>query len=173
MIERSGIRCGGRPVLTARRAIAAAIMVVSGAAASGCEDVGVQLQACKRPATDAPLAYQGGNVEEGVYMTAPWDGELLNFHGGAYYRIYHQLPSTPRWFQFYLSFERSGAGGGALSLAPPAGNQLEVKAVDDESIVVMNATCTDYWLLAVAGGASAAGGAGGAGGFGGGVGGGP
>jgi hypothetical protein len=80
-------------------------------------------------------------------MSSDWDGELLDFAGGAYYEIHHSLGEMPREFQFYLSFERDGLGSG--SLTESAGNQAEVKAIDEESITVVNGSCAAYWMLAV------------------------
>jgi hypothetical protein len=123
--------------------------VLTSLALVGCADVGAQIEACARPATDEPTLYTGGNVEGGVYRTSPWDGELLFFPGGAWYQIEHRLGEVPDWFQFYLSFERDGLGSG--SLAQAAGNQVEVKAIDNRTIEVLNGSCVDYWLLGVVG----------------------
>jgi hypothetical protein len=130
--------------------------------AAGCENLGIGPEICARPESAEPTPYKGGSVENGVYMSAilgEQPEELLHFPGGAYYNIYHQLEEegpdgepmavVPRWFQFYLSFERYGTRGS--SLAPAAGNQAEVKAVNDQYITVLNATCSDYWLLVMAG----------------------
>lgn len=132
-----------------RRLAAALAGGIAALALLGCADVGAGLQACARPATEAPRAYTGGTVEDGVYMTSPWHGELLSFTGGAWYEIHHELGEVPQWFQFYLSFERDGLGSG--SVAHAAGNQVEVKAIDDQTLTVLNGTCVDYWLLGVVG----------------------
>jgi hypothetical protein len=115
---------------------------------TGCEDMGAGVVACDRPATPEPLPYHGGTVEDGVYMSSPWDGELLFFPGGAWYDVYHQLGEVPQLLQFYLSFERNGVAEG--SLAPASGNQVEIKAISDESVTVLNGSCVDYWLVVVA-----------------------
>ncbi|MSP26834.1 MAG: hypothetical protein EXR75_17175 [Myxococcales bacterium] len=104
---------------------------------------------CERPATEEPVSYAGGSIEDGVYMSSDWSGELLQFDGGAYYEFHHGLGERPRWWTFYLSFERDGLGSGTLAAA--AGNQAEVRALDAETITVVNASCADYWLLAVVG----------------------
>lgn len=116
---------------------------------AGCADVGAEIQACARPASEEPRLYTGGSVEDGVYMTSDWYGELLYFPGGAWYEIHHQLGEVPRWFEFYLSFERDGLG--SASLAQASGNQAEIKEIDAESITVLNGSCADYWLLGVVG----------------------
>ncbi|MFP6686276.1 MAG: hypothetical protein VB934_16275 [Polyangiaceae bacterium] len=110
---------------------------------------------CARPATPDPIDYREGGTENDVYMSADWDGDLLFFSGGAHYRLFHQLGERPRWWQAYLSFERSGLGEASVALA--AGNQVELKAIDHESLTVLNGSCADYWLLVVAGGTASAG----------------
>jgi hypothetical protein len=82
-------------------------------------------------------------------MSSPWDGELLYFPGGMRYDIQHELDVEPRWWQLYLSFDRYGAKTGTLAHA--AGNQAEVRDVDNKSLLVVNGSCVEYWLLVVAG----------------------
>jgi len=117
------------------------------ASLSGCSEIGPET--CSRPETELPKTFSGGSVESGVYMSSAWDGELLDFPGGAYYRLEHKLGAVPRWWMFYLSFELDGLGSG--SLAQAAGNQVEVKGISDEAITVVNGSCAAYFLLAVAG----------------------
>ncbi len=108
---------------------------------------------CPRPESEDPTPYRGGAIQNGVYATSDWYGDLLHFPGGAYYKIYHDLyvgpppqsERTPDWFMFYVSFERDGLTSG--SLAQAGGNQVEVKAIDHESITIVNGTCAEYWLL--------------------------
>jgi hypothetical protein len=107
---------------------------------------------CARPATAEAVAYRGGGVEADVYMSADWEGDLLFFPGGAYYEIYHGLGEKPRWWQAYLSFERDGLTSASVALA--AGNQAELKAIDNQSLTLLNGSCADYWLLVAAGGAA-------------------
>lgn len=106
-------------------------------------------ETCDRPESAEPIDYRGGTVQDGVYMSADWYGELLAFPGGAYYRIHHELGEVPRWVEPLLSFERDGLGSG--SVAPAAGNQVEIKAIDAETVTLVNGTCTDYYLLLIAG----------------------
>jgi len=116
----------------------------------GCSNFDNGPAICSRPATEKPLPYAGGTVEGDWYMSADWDGEWLAFPGGAYYEIDHGLGVMPRVLMFYLSFERFGLPDGrSFSLA--AGNEVQVEAVSEESVVVMNGTCSDFWLLAVIG----------------------
>ncbi len=123
------------------------ILIIWALALGGCSEIGPET--CRRPETEIPKAFSGGSVEGGVYMSSAWDGELLHFPGGAYYRIEHQLGELPRWWMFYLSFEQDGVA--SASLAQAAGNQVEVKGIDDEAITVINGSCAEYFLLAVAG----------------------
>ncbi len=116
---------------------------------TGCVAPPIGTELCRRPETDEPIDYVGGDVENGVYRSADPYGELLHFPGGAFYRLHHELGEQPRWWQFYVSFERNGLTDGSVALA--AGNQAELKAIDDETITVVNASCAEYWLLAVAG----------------------
>ncbi|MBI4700081.1 MAG: hypothetical protein HY744_02765 [Deltaproteobacteria bacterium] len=116
------------------------------AALAGCGGEGPLPQICSRPESADPTAFKGGKVQGCVYQSAPWDGELLHFPGGAYYQIFHQLGVVPSWWLFYLSFERDGVTSGSISQA--AGNEVEVKAIDAESITVLNGTCAEYWMLA-------------------------
>ena len=115
----------------------------------GCDEGNGAPVICDRPATDRPVDFRGGTVEDGVYRSSDWDGDLLAFPGGAYYRIHHQLGEVPSFIELFVSFERRGVAEG--SIAPASGNQAELKAIDVEALTVLNGTCTDYWLLVVAG----------------------
>lgn len=98
---------------------------------------------------NTPIRYSGGTLENGVYMSSAWDEELLYFPGGMRYLIEHQLGDIPRYWQFYLSFDREGVKTGVVGLA--AGNQAELRGIDEETLTVVNGSCVDYWLLVVAG----------------------
>ena len=132
-------RHGARPL---RGALLTALLL----APSGCSEIGPET--CRRPESEEPTPYNGGSVVEGVYMTSPWDSDLLPFPGGAYYEIHHQLGATPQLVQIYLSFGEDGLADG--SIAQAAGNQAEIKAIDDEKIVILNGSCAEYYLLLVA-----------------------
>jgi hypothetical protein len=130
-----------------RLALAAAITLA--AASTGCETFSPR--ACDRSDEGNPtVRYTGGTVEDGVYMSSPWDGELLYFPGGMRYDLVHELGARPRWWAGYLSFDRYGTSDGGV-LAEPAGNQLVVAEVDDTVLRVVNDSCVDYWLLVAAG----------------------
>ncbi len=107
---------------------------------------------CDRSEGEQPQEFTEARPQEGVYATSAPDGELLYFPGGTGYALRHHLGAQPQWFQIYLSFERYGTRDGG-SLAQAAGNQAEVTCVDDEHLVVINRSCSDYWLRVVAGGA--------------------
>jgi hypothetical protein len=160
------------------RVLPLAVLLLA-AGSAGCETFGPHT--CDPSAGANPtVTYNGGTVVNGVYMsstppdggTAPdggtptaWNGELLNFQGGAHYQLLHHLGSTPTWWYAYLSFDRCGvdwsfsdsaarcepADGGGGMLSTTAGNQVLVLGVDDKSITVANDSCVDYWLLVVAG----------------------
>jgi hypothetical protein len=127
------------------------VMVLVGVASVGCETV--QSATCDPSAAANPeQTFKGGQPLDGVYMSSPWDGELLSFRGGMHYALEHQLKCPPTWVQTYLSFDRSGTRDGG-TLAQSAGNQVVILGVDCNVIHVANDSCVDYWLLAVAGGA--------------------
>jgi hypothetical protein len=127
------------------------VIVLLGAASVGCETV--QSATCDPSAAKNPeQTFKGGQPLDEVYMSSPWDGELLNFQGGAHYALEHQLKCPPTWVQTYLSFDRYGTRD-AGSLAQSAGNQVVILGVDCHDIHVANDSCVDYWLLVVAGGA--------------------
>lgn len=125
-----------------------AILAASGCL-TGCFAPPIGTETCRRPETDEPIDIAGGDVKNGVYMSADWHGELLNFPGGAHYRFRHQLGEEPRWWQVQLSFERDGLTSGSLAAA--AGNQAQLQAIDDETITILNGSCVRYWMLLTAG----------------------
>jgi hypothetical protein len=115
----------------------------------GCDVVtSVGPQSCDRdPEDNPPTDYRGGSAEGGIYMSSDWDGELVQFQGGAQIRFFHGLGAEPRSWAAYVSFERYGADG---SMAPAAGNQAELVAIDDQSLTLRNSSCADYFLLVTA-----------------------
>lgn len=118
-------------------------------AALGCGNAGITSSTCDRSEqANPPALYSEGTVENGVYMSSAWDGEFLYFPGGMRYLIEHKLGTEPRFWQFYLSFDREGVKTGVVGLA--AGNQAELRGIDDETLTVVNGSCVDYWLLVVA-----------------------
>ncbi len=90
--------------------------------------------------------FLGGTVENGVYMSSPWNMNLIYFPGGMQVSLAHQLGTTPRSIQIYLAFDESGS-----AIAQAAGNEAEIIAPTDATYVtVENKTCSDYWLLVTA-----------------------
>jgi len=138
------------PLATPCPGLASLALIVLAAATAGCETFAPST--CDR--TDEgnpPVRYTGGSTEGGVYLSSPWDGELLRFPGGTRYELVHGLGATPRWIQPYLSFDRHGTGDDGGSLAPAAGNQVVITGADDTVVRVKNDSCADYWLLVAAG----------------------
>lgn len=80
-------------------------------------------------------------------MTATWTGgDLLHFPGGAFVQIFHGLGVVPSEWNAYLSFERCGGDG---AIAEAAGNQVQLEAMDEQSITLLNGTCVDDFFLLV------------------------
>jgi hypothetical protein len=128
------------------RLIALASVALAAFGALGCDSFPTS---CDRDHADnPPIDYRGGTVENGVYMSSGFKGPLLNFPGGVRYRIFHHLGKTPRFTASYLSFSETGENHGTI--AQSAGNQVETENQDDESVLITNGACADYWLVFVA-----------------------
>lgn len=126
-----------------------AIAIALAAASTGCETF--QPRICDRSEEgNPPVRYTGGAVTDGVYLSSPWDGELLYFPGGMRYDLVHDLGTAPTWIDGYLSFERYGTGDGGI-LGQATGNQFVIVKVDDTIVRVANDSCAPYWLLVTAG----------------------
>ncbi|MDI1429278.1 hypothetical protein [Polyangium sorediatum] len=127
--------------------VAAALALVG---SSGCNAINSIGPNCDRSTeTNTPVRYTEGTVEHGVYMSAPWNGELLWFPAGMRYELEHGLGEVPRFVDIWLSFKKCGTG--ESTIAPAAGNQAELRTVDTNKLVIVNGSCVDYWLLVVAG----------------------
>lgn len=117
---------------------------------AGCNVINSLAPTCDRSAANnEPIEYIEGQTENGVYMSSPWAGELLWFPGGMRYEIPHGLEETPHFVQLWLSFDQCGTQKSTVALA--AGNQAEVRTIDRDKLVIVNGSCSDYWLLVVAG----------------------
>lgn len=134
-------------------ALRAGILICFAGAALGCDQVAnIGPDICDRSESgNPPVVYKGGTVENGIYMSSAWDKDLLYFPGGMRYSIEHKLGDVPRFWQFYLSFDHDGTSTGVVS--PAAGNQAELRGINDTMLEVVNGSCAEYWLLVVAGGA--------------------
>ncbi|HRI68895.1 MAG TPA: hypothetical protein PK156_31915, partial [Polyangium sp.] len=95
------------------------------------------------------VIYSEKKVENGLYMSSPWDGELLWFPGGMRYEIPLQFEETPRFVETWLSFDQCGTKTSTVALA--SGNQAEVREISKDKLVIINGSCSDYWLLVIAG----------------------
>ncbi|WP_437609546.1 hypothetical protein WMF20_00085 [Sorangium sp. So ce834] len=127
-------------------AVGAAAALVAGCAPSRCD---------RSESANPPVEFTEATPAGGIYETSAPDGELLYFPGGMRYALKHGLGARPRWWQVYLSFESDGTRRGG-TLAHAAGNQAEVTCADDEHLIVMNDSCSEYWLRVVVGGADGA-----------------
>ena len=159
-----------------RRASFALIPFVLALSGVGCGYVNeIGPSSCDRSEDSNPaLEYDEGEVVNGVYQSSDpeahaaggaggealtpeeeaqekKEAELLLFEGGMRYEIIHKLGQVPTWFQVYLSFGRYGAYDGENTLALASGNQAEIIDVTDESMTVINGSCSNYYLLVVAG----------------------
>ena len=131
-----------------RWGILAAALALAGS--SGCNAINAIGPNCDRSAdNNPPVRYTEGTVANGVYMSAPWNGELLWFPAGMRYELTHDLGEVPRFVDIWLSFDRCGTK--KSTVAPASGNQAELRTVDAEKLVIVNGSCVDYWLLVVAG----------------------
>jgi hypothetical protein len=117
---------------------------------AGCNVINSIGPNCDRSAANnEPIIYTQGTTENGVYMSSPWAGELLWFPGGMRYEINPGLTETPRFVDLWLSFDHCGTRDSTVALA--AGNQAEVREISKDKLVIVNGSCSDYWLLVVAG----------------------
>jgi hypothetical protein len=123
----------GRTIAASSVAALTVAALTCAAAVSGCDllnEIGPEI--CRRPLSEDPVEFRGGEVVGRTYSTSPWDGggvplggggaapassdeggakplsELLHFPGGAFYRIYHNLGVIPQGVQLYLSFSEYG-----------------------------------------------------------------
>jgi hypothetical protein len=116
---------------------------------AGCETLGST--ACDTSLTaNPPTWFDGGMAQDRVYLSSPWDGELLYFPGGMAYELQHNLGATPRWVSIWVSFSRTGTADGG-TIARASANEAVIRQVDASNIVVHNDGCQDFWLLVAAG----------------------
>lgn len=90
-------------------------------------------------------------------MSSPWNSGWLLFDGGEQYKLVTHLDKTPAWQQLWVSFAENGAtffdegAGGSSTAAQAAGNEAQVESVDETGIQVGNLSCSNYYLLVIAG----------------------
>src|SRR5205814_3879160 len=108
------------------------LAAMAGLVLSACDTV---TTACDRSGgVDGGVLYTEGDASDDVYRSSAWDGELLYFPGGMRYRIEHHLGSIPSSIELYLSFDQYGTRNGAGTLAPAAGDQAQIVAVDKTTL---------------------------------------
>lgn len=126
-------------------------LAVSGLAAALCLAAGAGCSSACDTSDDGnpPERYTGGVVIDGVYRSSPFGGELLHFPGGKRYELVHGLGVCPLTMTAWLSFSASGIGptftGDTLSQC--AGNACEFQSWNEQSVIIKNATCSEFWLL--------------------------
>jgi hypothetical protein len=153
--RRLALRAATNPTLPAfppsRLPVLFIVICSFGLAVAGCDVVtNVGPQTCDFDEDEnPPVTYRGGTVESGVYMSSPWDQGLVYFPGGMQVRLEHGLGRVPRAWAAYVSFDPEGTAGDG-SMAPAAGNQVELMTMDDVALTVRNSTCADYYLLITA-----------------------
>jgi len=118
----------------------------------GCGNSPIGPQICDRPVTEDPIPVHEGERIGNVFQTSGWgsveDGDdFLSFDGGRFYEIHHELGVMPVAVYGYVSFERYGLAEGSVS--ETAGNQMEIKSVDESTVTVLNGSCTEYYLRIV------------------------
>jgi hypothetical protein len=123
-------------------------------ACAGCETFS-PAQTCDMSQQDnPPVTFVGGAALNGVYMSSPWAGTAsdpwLVFPGGMQYTLEHHLGAVPQWQELWVTFSPDGTGGGS-SIAQAAGNEAQIVGVDATAIEVANFSCSEYYLLVVAG----------------------
>jgi hypothetical protein len=139
------------PAVMLARALAVASLPVMLSACGVVDSFGPD--SCDRSPEGNPYRlYVDGTVDDhGVYMSELATGELLDFPGGAHWKLAHHLGEEPTWWTFYLSFERMGLKKDGGAYAQAAGNQAVLYAKDAEHLFVVNDSCSDYYLRVVAG----------------------
>jgi hypothetical protein len=95
-----------------------------------------------------PEVYGAGVARDGEYASSPRQGPLLHFPGGKQYLLVHHLGYAPNQVSVYFAFASLDD-----RMSSCAGNSCEFCA-DDQAIWVKNDTCTEFWILVAASGAS-------------------
>ena len=129
-----------------RRRVVVALLATTLGVLAGCD---VVTGACVDDLSDEqPFEYRAGSTEEGIYRSSSWEPDAwVDFPPGASIRFEHELGTTPAMWQAYVATSREGLGD-RLVLA--SGSEVELVAIDDQAIVVRNATCADFFVVLVA-----------------------
>ena len=88
------------------------------------------------------------DLENLVYVSAPWDGTLDRFDAKDTLTFVHGLGVVPDLVTTYLSFKEEGTGNSEVT--ENAGNQGEIQCVDANAIRIKNSTCADFFIRVVA-----------------------
>ncbi len=123
--------------------IVAAALAASASGTSGCIDAA----SCDR-STEAnlPERYTGGTTVDGVYQSAPWTEDYLDFPGGKRYELVHGLGAVPTSVDVYYAFGPNPGDGGVTQ----CGGSTCLFMPDDQVIRVRNDSCTEFWIRVVA-----------------------
>jgi hypothetical protein len=137
--------------------LSAAALAAVVASSVGCETFASQ--SCDTSVAGNPaVTYAGGTVQDGVYQSAPWGGDLLWFPGGSVYDLTIAPPfvdaadrlEAPRWVTLWVSFSSDGTADGGV-LARASANEAVILGVTPGRITVQNQGCQDFSLLVTAG----------------------
>lgn len=131
-------------VATPRRLrLATAALLAGGAWLTACD---VITGGCGDELGDAePVTYVDGTTQDGVYRSSSWDAsDWIDFPPGIRVRFEHGFGAEPRSWQAYVATARQGDGS---SLVLAAGSEVELVAIDSESVTVQNATCVDFIVM--------------------------
>ncbi len=100
------------------------------------------------------IRFSGGISQNGVYQSSSVWGPWLEFPGGRRYSLEHHLGRAPQRVTTYLSFSAlpfdGGDEDGGANFTPGAGDATLVERMDQQSIIVRNGTCSDFFLRVVA-----------------------
>jgi hypothetical protein len=90
------------------------------------------------------------DLDELVYVSAPWEGPFEPFPPNTDIHFEHGLGREPFLVKTYLSFKSEGTNGaGSGDATENAGNQARTQCVDAERIVIENDTCEEDFFIRV------------------------
>jgi hypothetical protein len=73
------------------------------------------------------------SVEDGIWESSAWDGELFPIEPQTTVRLKHRLGKVPRSIDVYTSFKKKGG-----LLSPASGEQISIVEVNKDSIILRN-----------------------------------